>query len=127
MTEILKTYFAFTKEDKALDFIYEHLDTSLKAGLYELVDSYLREILDTPEYWQKGIDLPIFSLAFAMYSHHEPKKFQYREEFMKRLYTDYISKHGENRANNLLYGLMKDIKEGPKTRGTYVNNDKKDV
>lgn len=117
MTEILKTYFEFKNEDKALDFIYEHLDTELKAGKYELVDSYLREILDNSEYWQKGVDLPIFSLSFAMYTHHEPKKFQYREEYMTRLYTDYVSTHGVARANSLLYGLMKDVKEGPKSRG----------
>lgn len=117
MNEILKAYFAFENEDEALDFIYDHLDHQLKAGQYELVDSYLREILDSPDYWQKGVDLPIFSLSFAMYTHHEPKKFQFREEFMKRLYTDYISKHGVARANSLLYGLMKDIKDGPKSRG----------
>jgi hypothetical protein len=110
MNNVLEQYFAFTQEDKALDFIYEHLDTQLKAGQYELIDSYLRQILDNKEYWQRGIELPIFSLSFAIYTHHEPKKFQYREEFMKRLHTDYVSKHGEIRAANLLRGLIKDLK-----------------
>lgn len=115
MTEILKTYFSFTNEQTALDFIYDHLDSSLRAGKYELVDSYLREILDTPEYWQKSVDLPVFSLAFAIYTHHEPKKFQFREEFVRRLYADYVSKHGEVRGNRLLVGLMKDVKmESPR-------------
>jgi hypothetical protein len=110
MNNVLEQYFAFTQEDQALDFIYDHLDTQLRAGQYELVDSYLRQILDNNEYWQKGIELPIFSLSFAMYIHHEPKKFQFREEFMNRLYTDYVSKHGAIRATNLLRGLMKEIK-----------------
>jgi hypothetical protein len=107
---ILKTYFEFEKEDKALDFIYDHLDDELKAGHYELVDGYLKSVMDNPEWWKKCIDLPVFSLSFAIYIHYEPSKFKNREEFMQRLYTDYVSTHGVKRADSLVAGLIKGIK-----------------
>lgn len=108
--EILEKYFAFEKEDIALDFIYEHLDTELKQAHYETVDAYLKAIMDNAEWWKKGIDQPIFSLAFAIWTGHEPEKFKNREEFLNRLYTDYVSTHGAIRADRLLVGLKKDIK-----------------
>jgi hypothetical protein len=108
--EILEKYFAFYQEDLALDFIYDYLHKNLKSGYYNLVDDHLKAILDNPKWWQKGIDQPILSLAFAMWTHHEPTKFKHREEFMNRLYTDYVSAYGVLKADRLLVGLMKGIK-----------------
>ena len=110
MNDILKQYFAFSNQDEAIDFIYKHLNTELSARHYEVVDTYLEAIMNNSEWWQKGIDLPVFSLSFAMWTGHEPTKFKNREEFMQRLHTDYVSKHGELRADRLLVGLKKGIK-----------------
>lgn len=107
---ILEKYFKFENEDKALDFIYEHLDDELKASRYEVVDSYLKSILENEEWWKKCVDFPVFSLAFGIWTGHEPHKFKYREKFLNRLYEDYIKKWGEKRAFNLLFGIKKDLK-----------------
>lgn len=90
-----------------MDIIYDYLDDNLSAGHYELVDNLLLEIMNNEIFWQKGIEYAEFSLPFAIFIHHEPKKFKNREQFLKKLHTDYVSKHGAAKGANLLQGLMK--------------------
>ena len=75
----LEKYFTFEDEDKALEFIYDHLDDTLSAGNYDCVDDYLKACMNNPNglyfiaaptyqqvkkiYWQDMKKLCLTSLA----------------------------------------------------------------
>jgi hypothetical protein len=103
---ILDKYFHINDEDKALDFIYQYLDKELKAGNYYGVNEQLHWIMSVDWFWNKGVDKPIYSLAFAQYTKHEPAKFPWRKDFMEKLTIAYVVRHGQERATRLLQGLL---------------------
>lgn len=104
--DILNRFFSIKEEAKALDFIYEYLNRTLTAGDYYSVNEQLRWMMEVPHLWNKGIEQPIYSLAFAQWTGHEPEKFPMRKYFMEKLTIDYIVKLGQERATRLLQGLL---------------------